>query len=322
MISLPIPPKIIHKEGNAAIFEIEGLYPGYGLTLGNALRRVLLSSLPGAAVVSVKIKGVDHEFSTIPFVAEDVVELILNLKEIRFKIYGNEPQIISLAVKGEKEVKAGDFKTPSQVEIVNPEHHIATLTDRRANLEIEAVVEKGWGYVPTEARKKEKLAIGNIAVDAIFSPIKKINYEVENMRVGDRTDYNRLRVHIETDGTITPEEALKQAAKILVNQFRVLAEEETDELGEEGREVQEAEKKQKTRKTEDSEEVTKTKVEDMKLSLRTINVLAKNGVKTAGGLLRYSEKGLKEMEGMGDAGIKEIKKALKKLGLSLKEEKE
>jgi len=316
MISLPIPPKIIRKEGNEAVFEIEGLYPGYGLTLGNALRRVLLSSLPGAAVVSVKIKGVDHEFSTLPFVIEDVVELILNLKEIRFRIYGNDPQTISLKTKGEKEVKAGDFETPSQVEIVNPQAHIATLTDKRANLEMEAVVEKGWGYVPTEARKKEKLGVGNIAVDAIFTPIKKINYEVENMRVGDRTDYNRLRLYIETDGTISPEEALKQAAKILVNQFGVLA-----ESGEEAKE-EEAEKAPKTKKEEASEEASKIKIEDMKLSPQTVNALAKNGVRTAGGLVRYSEKGLGELEGMGDAGIKEIKKALKKLGLNLKEEKE
>lgn len=315
MISLPIPPKVIRKENNEAVFEIEGLYPGYGLTLGNALRRVLLSSLPGAAVISVKIKGVDHEFSTIPFVVEDVVELILNLKEIRFKIYGNEPQTISLKVKGEREVKAGDFETPSQVEIVNPQAHIATLTDKRANLEMEAVVEKGWGYVPTESRKKEKLSVGTIAVDAVYTPIKKVNYEVENMRVGDRTDYNRLRLHIETDGTISPEEALKQAAKILVNQFGVLAESGEEEIMEE-----EAEKTVKAKKEEGGEEVLKTKIEDMKLSLRTINSLIKNGIRTAAGLARYTEKGLKELEGIGDTGVKEIKRALKKLGLSLKEE--
>jgi DNA-directed RNA polymerase subunit alpha len=317
MISLPIPPKVIRKEGNEAVFEIEGLYPGYGLTLGNALRRALLSSLPGAAVVSVKIKGADHEFSTLPFVIEDVVELILNLKEIRFKIYGSDPQMISLKAKGEKEVKAGDFETPSQVEIVNPQIHIATLTDKRANLEIEAVVEKGWGYVPTETRKKEKLGVGSIAVDAIFAPIKKINYEVENMRVGDRTDYNRLRLHIETDGTISPEEALKQAARILVNQFGVLAESSEEEAKEE-----EEAASAKPKKETEGGEVSKTEIEDMKLSLRTVNVLTKNGVRTAGGLVRYTEKGLKELEGMGDAGVKEIKKALKKLGLGLKEEKE
>ena len=314
MISLPIPPKIIHKEGNEAVFEIEGLYPGYGLTLGNALRRVLLSSLPGAAITSVKIKGADHEFSTLPFIIEDVVELILNLKEIRFKIYSNDPQTITLKAKGEKEVKAGDFEIPSQVEIVNPDKHVATLTDKRANLEIEAIVEKGWGYVPTEARKKEKLSVGNIAVDAVYTPIKKINYEVENMRVGDRTDYNRLRLHIETDGTISPEEALKQAAKILVNQFGVLA-----ESGEEPAE-EEVVVSAKPKKETEADEALKIKIEDMKLSLRTINALTKNGVRTAGGLVRYSEKGLEELEGLGSAGIKEIKKALKKLGLALKGE--
>ncbi len=174
MISLPISPKIISKEGNSAVFEIEGLYPGYGLTFGNALRRVLLSSLQGAAVVSVKIKRADHEFSVLPHIVEDVVELILNLKEIRFKIYSNDPQTITLKVKGEREVRAGDFTAPSQVEIMNPGLHIAALTDKKAELEMEAVVEKGWGYVTTEARKKEKLEVGAIAVDAIFTPIKKV----------------------------------------------------------------------------------------------------------------------------------------------------
>ncbi len=320
MVPLPAKPKIIDKKENFASFVIEGLYPGYGLTLGNALRRALLSSLQGDAVVSVKIKGADHEFSNLPHIVEDVVELILNLKEIRLKIYGNDPQTITLKAKGEREVLAGDFTTPSQVEIVNPKLHIATLTDKRADLEIEAVVEKGWGYVSTEARRKEKLEIGAIAVDAFFTPIKKVNYEVENMRVGDRTDYNRLRLHIETDSTITPEEALKQAAKILVNQFSVIAESGKEEEATEEIKEKNVVLSVKAKKARPEEETLKIKIEEMKLSARTINALTKNGIRTVGGLVRCSEKSLTELEGMGKAGIKEIKKALKKLILSLKEE--
>ncbi len=225
-ILLPNPPKVIKKGENRAIFEIENCYPGYGMTLGNALRRVLLSSLPGAAIVGVKIKGVNHEFSTIPHVLEDVIQIILNLKQIRFKLYTDEPVKLTLKAKGEKEVKASDIKLTSDVEIVNKDAHIATLTDKKAELEMEIEVEKGLGYVPVEQRKKEKLSVGYIAVDAIFSPIKKVNYEIENMRVGDRTDFNRLKVDIETDGSITPEEAFQKAVNILVDCFKVLIEEE------------------------------------------------------------------------------------------------
>jgi len=225
-ILLPNPPKVIKKGDNRAIFEIENCYPGYGMTLGNALRRVLLSSLPGAAIVGIKIKGVSHEFSTIPYVLEDVIQIILNLKQIRFKLYTDEPVKLTLKTKGEKEVKASDIKLTSDAEIVNKDAHIATLTDKKAELEMEIEVEKGLGYVPVEQRKKEKLSVGYIAVDAIFSPIKKVNYEIENMRVGDRTDFNRLKVDIETDGSITPEEAFQKAVNILVDCFKVLIEEE------------------------------------------------------------------------------------------------
>jgi len=216
MLPLPNPPKIIKKKENFAQFVIEALYPGYGITIGNSLRRVLLSSLPGAAITQIKIKGVQHEFSTIPGVLEDVVEIMLNLKQLRFKLYTDEPQIATLNVKGEKEVKGGDFKVPSQVEIVNKDFHIATLTDKKATLEMEALIERGLGYEPVERRKKEKLEIGVIPLDAIFTPIRKVNYRVENMRVGERTDFDRLFFEIETDGTITPEEAIAEASNILI----------------------------------------------------------------------------------------------------------
>jgi len=218
-ILLPKSPKIIKRGENRAVFEIENCYPGYGMTLGNAFRRVLLSSLPGAAVTAVKIKGAEHEFSTIPHVLEDVIQIILNLKQVRFKKYSEEPITLTLKTKGEKKVKASEIKLTSDIEMVNKDAYIASLTDKKAELDIEIEVNSGLGYVPVEQRKKEKLPIGSIAVDAIFSPVKRVNYEVENMRVGNRTDFNRLKIDIKTDGSITPEEAFNKTAQILVDYF-------------------------------------------------------------------------------------------------------
>ena len=224
MIPLPQKPKIVKKEKNKAIFEIEALYPGYGITIGNALRRVLLSSLEGAAVTQMKIKGVSHEFSTIPGVLEDVVTIMLNLKQLRFKMIGEEPQRAVLKAKGEKEVKGADFELPAQLELVNPDCHIATLTSKNAKLEMEILIEKGVGYLPRERKRKEKLEIGTIPVDAIFTPVKRVAMRTENMRVGERTDFDRLFLEIETDGTISPEEAFLKANEILINQFSFLRE--------------------------------------------------------------------------------------------------
>lgn len=311
-INLPQQLKITKNEGHRTVFEIEGLYPGYGVTLGNSLRRVLLSSLPGAAIVNVKVSGVHHEFSTIPHVMEDVIEIILNLRQIRFKKFVEEPVKLHLSVKGEKEVKASDIKETSDIEIINKEAPIATLTDKKAELEMEIEVASGLGFVPVESRKKDKLDIGMIAVDALFSPIRKVNFEVENMRVGDRTDFNRLRFDIETDGSTTAEEAFKKSCEILVGQYKSLvAEEESNK-----EEAEEEDAKTK----EESEDASKTKVEDLKLSTRTISALVDGGIRTAGGVAKKSEASLKELEGMGDKGIAEVKKALKKLGLALKEE--
>lgn len=223
MIPLPKKPKIVKKEKNKATFEIEALYPGYGVTIGNSLRRVLLSSLEGAAVTQMKIKGVSHEFSTIPGVLEDVVTIMLNLKKLRFKMFTDEPQKAILKVKGEKEVLGSDFKIPAQLELVNPDCHIATLTQKSANLEIEIQVEKGVGYSPREERKKGKLEVGQILLDAIFTPIKKVAFKVENMRVGERTDFDRLYLEIETDGTISPEEAFSKSSEILKSHFDFLS---------------------------------------------------------------------------------------------------
>jgi len=223
MILLPKPPKIIDTKDNWAKFEIESLYPGYGITIGNSFRRVLLSSLRGAAITQIKIKGAQHEFSTMPGVLEDVINIVMNLKQLRFKTYSDEPQKAILKIKGEKKVKGSDFKVPTQIELINKNCHIATLTNAKAELEIEIQVEKGIGYESVESRKKQKkLEIGAIPIDAIFTPVKRVSYKVENMRVGERTDFDRLNLEIETDGTITPEEALFQASDILIKHFSLI----------------------------------------------------------------------------------------------------
>lgn len=222
MIQLPTEPKVVSKDGSRAVFEIGPLYPGYGTTIGNTLRRVLISSLEGAAVTFVKIKGVDHEFSAIPGVLEDVIEIILNLKKIRFKMFKNEAITLTLNVKGEKVVTADDIETTSDAEIINKDQHIATIADRKTTLEMEITIEKGVGYVPAEQRQKEKLTVGKIAIDGIFTPLKNVNFTVENIRVGQRTDYNKVLLDVETDGSMSPEETIKKASQILIDHFTII----------------------------------------------------------------------------------------------------
>ncbi len=323
MITLPKKPKVTKKENNQAVFEIEACYPGYGTTLGNILRRVLLSSLPGAAITSVKIKGVQHEFSAIPHVIEDVVQIILNLKQIRFKLHTDQPVKAWLKAKGEKEVKAADIKTSSELEVANPKAHIATLTNKKADLEIEMEIESGLGYSPVELRKKGKIEIGKIAVDAIFSPVRKVNYSTEHMRVGERTDYGRLKINIETDGTITPEEAFRQAAQILVDHFKIFAflEEKKAKKKKPAKVKVKTVKKVKkivSKKKEAEKEVAKTKINDLKISSQTANLLKEAGLRTVAGLIKKKEKDLEKIEGLGKKRIIEIKRALGKFGLTLK----
>ncbi|MDP2637371.1 MAG: DNA-directed RNA polymerase subunit alpha [bacterium] len=224
MIPLSSKPVILEKKGNKVVFEIDSLYPGYGVTVGNSLRRVLFSSLGGAAITQVKIKGVAHEFSTIPGVLEDAVTLLLNLKLLRFKIFGEEPQKATLKVKGEKEVTGEDFELPSQLQLINKDAKVATLTQKAAELELEILVEQGTGYVRAEDMKKGKQDIGMMNLDAIFTPIKNVSFKSEHMRVGERTDFDKLTLEVETDGSISPEEALFEAASILRSQFDIVAE--------------------------------------------------------------------------------------------------
>lgn len=225
-LSSTVSVKTVSEDAKHGVFEVEGLYAGYGLTVGNALRRVLLSSLPGAAVTEIKVKGVSHEFSTLPNLKEDIVELSLNFKKLRFMLHTDEPQVLSLKVKGEHTVTGADIELNTNAVLMNPDEVLAHLTEKSAELDIEVKVERGLGYVPVEARRIEggRTAIGTIAIDAIFTPVQRVNYVVEDMRVGDRTDFNRVRLEIETDGTVSPSSALHKSAKILEDHFLKTAE--------------------------------------------------------------------------------------------------
>ena len=314
-IILPSKPKIISEEGFSGVYEIDGLYPGYGHTLGNSLRRIILSSLPGAAITSLKIAGVSHEFSTIPGVKEDVITILLNLKKVRLQMLTDEPQTLTLKAKGVAEIKAGDIKVPGQVSILNPELVIAHLTDKSAELSIDLSIEKGLGYVSKEFLQKNRVDIGSISIDAVFTPIRRVNYEVENMRVGDRTDFNRLRISIETDGTISPKEALEKSIEITINQLKAIVGFKEEEI------VAATEAKTSSLSPEKREldtEFLKTRIDTLDLSARTQNALTTANIRTVGGLARKKEKDILEIEGLGAKGITEIKKALGNFGITLK----
>src|SRR3989338_4187214 len=224
MIPFPKPIVIKEEKGNKGVFEIEELYPGYGATIGNSLRRVLLSSLEGAAVTQAKIKGVSHEFSTIPGIAEDVITIILNLKQMRFKMYGTEPQTATLKVKGEKEIRGSDFKLPSQLELINKDLVIAHQTLKSGEFEMELRIERGIGYVPVAEQKKEKGEIGVLPLDGIFTPVQSVSFKVEHMRVGDKTDFDRVLLEVETDGSMRPAIAVQTAIEILGKHFERIGE--------------------------------------------------------------------------------------------------
>jgi len=220
-IILPSKLSIVSEVDTKGVYEIDGLYPGYGHTLGNSLRRIILSSLSGSAITTLKIEGADHEFSVLDGVKEDVITILLHLKQVRFRLLTDEPQTVKLSVKGPKLVTAADIEAGGQVEVLNKDLYIAELTSK-ANLSIEMTVEKGLGFVPKEVHQKEKNDVGTISLDAIFTPIRRVAYEVENMRVGDKTNHNRLRMTIETDGTLTPREALEKAIVIMVEQLQAI----------------------------------------------------------------------------------------------------
>ncbi len=311
-IVLPSKPKVVSETEFAGVYEIDGFYPGYGHTLGNSLRRMILSSLPGAAITSVKIAGVSHEFSSMNGVKEDAITLLLNLKRVRIKMLTDEPQTLTLKIKGAQEIKASDIKVPGQVTVLNPDLVIAHTTDKNAELSMEITVEKGLGFVSKESLQKNRVDIGTIAVDAVFTPIRKVSYEVENMRVGDRTDFNRLRINIETDGTITPREAIEKSIEIMINQLKAIIGFKEEEI---------VQNDMPTENDGDSkeldQELLKTRIETINLSQRTINALTLANIRTVGGLVRKKKKDILEIEGLGAKGIGEIKKVLADFGMTL-----
>lgn len=320
LISLPQKPKHTLISEKTGLFEIGGCYPGYGTTLGNALRRVLLSSMPGAAIISVKIKNVKHEFSTIPNVLEDIIQIILNLKQVRLKLHGDESAKINLKAKGEKAITAAMIECPSSVEVVNKDAHIATITSSKGEIEIEMEVAGGIGYIPVEQQEREKKEVGVIAVDAIYTPIKRVNYTISNMRVGKRTDFEKISLEITTDGSASPLEAFSKAVDILVSQFSVFENFEEFSEEKEAEKISVVKEKGEPESKKDNEENSE-KIEILKLknlSTRTLNVLEKNKVGTVGDIIKLNEKQLSELEGMGAKGIKEIKKAIGDFGFNLK----
>ncbi len=321
-IIAPSKPRIIAEDGNRGIYEIESLYPGYGQTLGNSLRRIVLSSMIGTAITTVKIEGAAHEFTTLKGVKEDMVMVTLNLKKIRFKMSTDEPQVATISVKGAKVVTAGDIEVGGQVEVVNPEQVIATLTDKNSEFKAELTLERGIGYVPKEILQGARPpAIGTIILDASFTPIRRVSYEVENMRVGDRTDYNRLRISIETDGSVTPHVVLEKSIEIMINQLKAIVgfKEEMspmEELLPEKKAI--ADEAEATAEATDND-FLKTRIEDIDFSSRVAKALAGASIRTVGGLSRKKESDLTEIEGLGQKGIEEIKEILGSHGITLKD---
>ena len=310
-ITLPLLTRAAREEEFKGVYEIDGLYPGYGSTLGNSVRRILLTSLPGAAVTRVKIDGVNHEFSTAEHVTEDVMMLLLNFKQLRFRMHGEGPYTATIDARGAREVKGKDVVCPSQLEVINKDHHIATLTHKNARFAVELTVERGIGFVPAEQLSREKVPVGTMMLDAIFSPIRRVHYEVENMRVGDRTDYNRLRITIETDGSLTPREAFMRSLAIMrehIDQISHFAEEHNNmDTSVPGypREPMLSQAKQDA-------------VALGGLPPRIQNVLIEQGVATLEDLAKKTEGEVLLLEGIGEKALGDIKKALRKAGLSLR----
>ncbi|OGY25734.1 MAG: DNA-directed RNA polymerase subunit alpha [Candidatus Woykebacteria bacterium RIFCSPHIGHO2_01_FULL_39_12] len=293
--------KISQKGNNhESVIVVEPLPQGYGMTLGNALRRVLLSSLPGSAITQVKIPGVPHEYSTIKGVKEDVVEILLNLKKVRLKIEGDKPVKLSLEATGPKEAKAADIKTPPNVKVSNPDLIIAHLADSKTKLNIDLTAEKGVGYAPVENRKS--LGIGVIPLGATFSPVLKVNYRIESTRVGQMTNFDKLTLEIMTDGTITPAETIKEAAKILADYFNVLVEQKQPRK----------EKKEVVRKPKVEKDAS---IEELELSTRITNALRSAGIETVGQLLSSPKDQLSKLKNMGAKSISDIEEKIKEKGL-------
>ncbi len=302
-ITTPQAPEYTVTGDHAGTFTISGCYPGYGTTIGNALRRVLLSSLSGSAITAVKIAGVSHEFSGIDGVVEDVVQIILNLKRVRVRSFVDGPVTMTLSAKGEGTVTAAQIDTPANVEIVNPDHVIATITDKKVHLEMELEVQTGIGYMSSDQQVRDEKEIGQIAIDAIFTPIRRVNYAVENMRVGKRTDYDRVMLDIETDGSITPQEAFDRGVAILMEQFTALAAIDKSDVD---------------TATGVTGEIALSAIDE--LSTRTINVLESAKLTTLSDVAALTKDELKGLDGMGQKGVEEVIAVLTAYDMALTEE--
>lgn len=354
-IPLPDTVAVVHEEGREATFEIYPYFPGYGPTLGNALRRVLLSSLPGAAITAVRIDGAEHEFTALPGVAEDAVSILLNVKRVRVSLHADRPVTLRINVSGERVVTAGDIEKVADVEVANPDHVLAHLTTKDAKLSMELTAARGRGYVPVETREREERALGTIAIDAIYTPIERVSFRVENVRVGQATEYHKLILTIRTDGTVTPKAALAQAASILKDHFGALAVDVQDRLTYRRDAAV-------TETTAPTTSVPRTPLEAAPVTLpllsveahmvdapiegavrapeerprdpkalpivelpvptRIQNILEKEGIKTLAGLTQKTRSQLLGVPGLGEKALEDIEAALGKFGdLRLREER-
>ena len=302
----------IDNDSNYAKFVCEPLERGYGITIGNSLRRILLSSLPGSAITSVKIDGVLHEFSTIPNVVEDVPEIVINLKSVRLKLDNNEEKTLRIDVKGPADVKAGDITTDGTVEILNPDLHIATVSEG-GTLKMELTADMGRGYNNAEKNKKPDQAIGVLPIDSIYTPVKKVNYAVENTRVGQRVDYDKLTIEVWTDGSLKPYEALSLAAKVMTGHLELFI-----DLSETAKNTQVMIEKEENKK----ERVLETSIEDLELSVRSFNCLKRAGISTVEDLTNKSESDMMKVRNLGKKSLDEVTNKLHSLGLDFKKDEE
>lgn len=294
----------VESEPNYASYDVEPLEAGYGRTLGNALRRVLLSSLTGAAITSIKIEGAQHEFQDVPGIREDVTDIVLNIKKIRLRSFSDRPVTMRIEVSGERVVTAADIQAPSTIEIVTPDVYICTLDSADAHLDMELVVETGKGYVPAES--KEGQAIGVIPVDAIFSPVQKVNYTVENTRVGQMTNYDKITLQIWTDGSINPDDALKQAAQVLVQHFQMIADHSEPVTGD----VEQPSLPSGATAFQIPQRVYDTPIEELDLSVRAFNCLKRSGITRVGQVLTMSQDDLLAVRNFGEKSLNELKDTL------------
>lgn len=302
----------IDNDSNYAKFVCEPLERGYGITIGNSLRRILLSSLPGSAITSVKIDGVLHEFSTIPNVVEDVPEIVINLKGVRLKLDQNEEKTLRIDFKSPGEVKAGDIMTDGTVEILNPDLHIATVSEG-GSLKMELTADMGRGYNNAEKNKKPDQAIGVLPIDSIYTPVKKVNYSVENTRVGQRVDYDKLTIELWTDGSLKPYEALSLAAKVLTGHLELFI-----DLSETAKNTQVMVEKEENKK----ERVLEMSIEDLELSVRSFNCLKRAGISTVEDLTNKSESDMMKVRNLGKKSLDEVTNKLHALGLDFRKEEE